>query len=142
MLTSILIIAVSLVLLAYWFRYTCILLIRNADGSLDQALPGTPSLSHPLVPREVAGQPSLDPLAEALNRDYRVITYLLQHAAAINLNPIERHLLAADFRVMRFWYRLTRTGSPKHARLALEEMSSVLRLLAHRVEDAAARTRA
>jgi hypothetical protein len=91
------------------------------------------------VPEAAAGAESLDPLLEALSRDYRVITYLLQHAAAISLNPIERHLLSADFQVMRLWYRLTRGGSPEKARLALAEMSTVLHLLAHGVGENAAR---
>ena len=137
MLTSILIIAVSLALLAYWFRFTCILLIRNAAEDLNQPLSAMPSLSHALLDRN-----NPDPLIEALNRDYRVITYLLEHAAAISLNPIERHLLSADYQLMRVWYRVTRTGWPAQSRKALEEMSSVLRLLAHRVGENAARNQA
>ena len=34
MLTSVLIIAVSFVLLVYWFRYSCILLLRNAASEV------------------------------------------------------------------------------------------------------------
>jgi hypothetical protein len=138
MLTSLFIIAVSLVLLAYWFRYTCLLLLRNADLERKEAAGGFQLAAASAD----AGEGSLDPLHEALTRDYRVLTYLLDHAAALNLDPLERRMLSADFQVMRFWYRLIRAGAPAQARLALEEMSSVVRVLAYRAgEGAGARIR-
>ena len=46
----------------------------------------------------------------ALNRDYRILTYLLEHAAGRGLNGIEDRMLILDYRVMRWWFRLTRVG--------------------------------
>ena len=132
MLASFLIIGFSLVLLVYWFRYTCLLLLRNPQ--IETANASAPStLSHVPVLQSAAGMTSLDPLHQALNRDYAVINYVLRHAADITLNPIERYFLGADYRLMGFWYRLTRATAPASARQALEEMSSILCFLERRM---------
>jgi hypothetical protein len=122
MLASLLIIAASLVLLVYWFRYTCLLLLRNSPAPALSA--ETSTLSHVQVLREPGA--ALDPLHRALDRDYRLISYVVQHAAGIEINPLERHLLTADFHFMAFWFRLVRGVAPGAARKALEEMSSIL----------------
>jgi hypothetical protein len=135
MLASLLIIAFSLILLAYWFRYTCLLLLRNSrDGLL--------AVGHEnfrLNYREVedclnrAPDSPLDPLRQALDRDYALLSYVLQHAAGINLNPVERHMLSADYRIMNIWYRLVRSFSPAAARSAVEEMALVVSVLSQRM---------
>jgi hypothetical protein len=130
MLSSILIVAVSLVLLVYWFRYSCLLLLRARAEMLDSAAPlpdprfAFTTLREP--PREAAG---LDALEVSLNRDYRILTYLLEHAAGRSLNNIEDRMLVLDYRIMRWWFRLTRVAAPTQAREALSEMAMVLRVL-------------
>jgi hypothetical protein len=143
MLASILIISFSLVLLVYWFRYSCILLLRNqaepksARGRLDDRF------SFAEVLTRLKTEPELDPLHRSLDRDYRVFTYLVEHAAGLELQSFEDRLLVLDYRVMGWWYRITRTAAPNQARKALTEMASILGVLVHKMgEQAGAYTEA
>jgi len=74
----------------------------------------------------------LDRLQCALDHDYRLLRYLLDHAAGMGLRPVEHHLLILDYRIMKAWYRLARN------RRALDEMASVLRYIAYKMGDRAA----
>ena len=71
----------------------------------------------------------LDPLERALERDYHVVTYLIEHAADLELASIENKLLVLDYKLMRVWSRMTRTVAPQQSRKALSEMASVLSVL-------------
>ena len=129
MLASILIIACSLVLLAYWFRYSCLLLIRNSGGSSE----ATPVASRFKVREVQSGLKlggALDPLHEALRRDYQLLMYLGEHASGLGLESLEDRLLVLDYRVMQLWYRITRALFPSQARQTLSEMASILTILA------------
>jgi len=116
MLASVLITVVSLVLLGYWFRYTCILLLRANSA-------------------EAAVNPEgeLDALSKALERDYRMLTYVWRHGADLGDQSIEERILMLDFKVMRAWYRLTRTAAPVQARNALSEMGAVVAFLSQKL---------
>ena|SRR6266545_3394112 len=129
MFASFLIIGVSLVLMAYWFRCTCLLLLEASPGDKRVA-----ALSPPDQARS-AGQAKMDPLHQALERDFALVAYLLRHAAGIELDPLERHMLTADYRLMRLWYRVTRSAFPARAESALREMASVVGLLTHRLSQ-------
>ena len=63
---------------------------------------------------------------QALERDYHVVTYLIEHAADLELASIENKLLVLDYKLMRIWSRMTRTLAPEQSRKALVEMASVL----------------
>ena len=119
MVASILITVVSLVLLTYWFRYSCLLLLR----------------SHEQQPTQVQGE--LDPLCQAVERDYRLLTYLCRHAAGLADQSLEDRILILDFKLMRIWYRLTRTLAPTQARSALSEMSAVVAFLGQKIGEQA-----
>ena len=143
MFASVLIIGFSLILLVYWFRYTCILLLRN--GGADSYQPAKDlrlDFQKFQDALNVAPGASLDSLHRALDRDYEVLTYLLEHAASLKLNPFERHVLAFDYRLMRVWYRLAQVAAPAHADGAIAEMESIVRFLAQRIGGQAAQTRA
>jgi hypothetical protein len=135
MLTSILIIAVSFVLLVYWFRYTCILLVRNASSESVADVSGRFSFGDVQV-RLKAGE-ALDPLQAALQKDYDLLIYLLEHAAGLEMQSIEDRLLVWDYKVMHAFYRLTRTAAPQKARDALTEMASVIGILAGKIGERA-----
>ena len=142
MFASVVILAISSVLLAYWVRYTCILLLRN--GSIDRETDGTLAF-HAFRDGLSASVPgSLEPLHEALNRDYALLTYVIDHgAAALDFNLLERHLLSLDYRMMNFWYGLTCASAPAQAREALREMATIVEFLACRLGSrAGARVRA
>jgi hypothetical protein len=76
---------------------------------------------------------ALGPLHRSLNRDFQVLTYLLEHAAALELASFEDRLLVIDYKVMRVYYRMTRSLFPQQARSALTEMASVLDVLVHKM---------
>ena len=85
----------------------------------------------------------LDPLHRSLNRDYQVLTYLLDHAASLSPDNFERRILALDYHIMRFWYRIARVTAPSQAHKALAEMAAVLAVLSQKMSgQTGARTQA
>jgi len=139
MLASILIIAFSLALLAYWFRYSCILLMRNQQ---ELAEASCASADNRFNVGEVqaglqTGEP-LDALYASLQRDYQVLSYLLDHAAGLELEAFEDRLLVLDYRVMHLWYCLIKTAFPVQARAAVTEMAAVLGILIGKIDQRAA----
>lgn len=128
MVVSALIVGFSLVLLAYWFRYTCKLAL-NAKREEDYAarVAAVNQLSF-LETRETLqnGGSDLDPLAGALENDYRILRYLLGHSAGFGIRTLEQRLLLADYGMMRLWYRIARHISGPCARKALQEMSNIV----------------
>jgi len=138
MLASILIIGFSLILFVYWFRYSCILLLRNFSEETVSTRPNAETrFSFAQVREQLKSDPELDPLHQSLDRDYRMISYLLQHAPDLGLQSLEDRLLVLDYRVMRLYYRVTRTIAPLHARRALAEMATVLGILAQKIGEQA-----
>jgi hypothetical protein len=138
MLASILIIGFSLILFVYWFRYSCILLLRNYSAETVSTSPNAESrFSFSQVREQLKSDLELDPLHQSLDRDYRMISYLLRHAPDLGLQSLEDRLLELDYRVMRLYYRVTRTIAPQHARRALAEMATVLGILAQKIGEQA-----
>jgi hypothetical protein len=130
MVVSVSIIAVSLLLFAYWFRYSCALLLRNrttSEGVADNRF------HFASVQERLKTAEDLDPLWAALQRDYELLNYLLRHAAGLEMESIEDRLLVLDYRVMQGWYRLTHTAAPRQARRALAEMADVLGVMSQRM---------
>jgi hypothetical protein len=138
MIASILIIGFSLVLLVYWFRYSCILLLRNcAEQAASAHTVPDNRFSFADVQTRLGTAQELDPLHRSLLRDYEVLDYLLQHAAGLSLESFEDRLLVLDYKVMRWWYRMTRVAAPQQARKALSEMASILSVLVHKMSEQA-----
>jgi hypothetical protein len=134
---SIFIIIVSVLLFAYWFRYTC-LLILSAQASRNYApqVASANQLSFLETRTELANEGSATPLESlhrSLDRDYRLLTYLLRHAATYNVNgqSIEERILMLDYRIMSGWFLLTRGLSSALARKALLEKASIVNHLAN-----------
>ncbi|MBZ5621057.1 MAG: hypothetical protein LAQ69_20365 [Acidobacteriia bacterium] len=132
------IIAFSLVLLVYWFRYSCILLLRNHSELVDspRAIVDNRFRVVEVQERLRTAEP-LDPLHASLQRDYQVLIYLFEHAAGLELAAFEDRLLVIDYKVMQWWYRLTKTAAPDQARRALTEMASVLAILVGKIDQRA-----
>ena len=139
MIESILIIAFSLVLFVYWFRYTVLLLLNEDRADEREVLVGQLSLMETRETLRTAptGVP-LDRLHSALEKDYRMLRYLQDHAAGLGLRPVERFLLMLDYRMLRIWYQITRNASTVHARGALDEMAGILSCIAHKMDERAA----
>jgi len=127
MVTSVFIVAISAVLLAYWLRYSCVILLHAA---LERAAMPDERFSATSVLERLKTEADLVPLERALERDYRVVTYIIEHTTDLELASIENKLLVVDYRLMRVWSRLTRSLAPQLSRKALSEMASVLRVLA------------
>jgi hypothetical protein len=137
MLVSILIIAVSLVLLAYWFRYTCVLLLKV--GGASECATRVAAANHLNFP-EVLGrlqnsEAKLDSLELALERDYRILNYLLEHSAGLEIAGVEHRILTLDYRIMQIWYKMVRRCSSDYARAALVEMARVLTYLSGKMGE-------
>jgi hypothetical protein len=130
MVASVLIIAFSLVLFAYWFRYSCILLLRNRA---EQKTASDDRFQIASVRQRLKTELELDPLHASLQRDYNVFSYLVRHAAGFELETFEDRLLVWDYKFMQAWYRLTRTAAPQQARAALVEMAEILGVLVDRI---------
>jgi hypothetical protein len=133
MLASILIIVFSSALLLYWFRYTCILLVRNGAEEMRSVSPAAQgSFNFGQIQHRLQSDDELDPLHSLLHRDYEVLTYLVRHASGLKLESFEERLLVWDYKVLRLWFSFTKTA-PQQAREALMEMASVLTILAGRI---------
>jgi hypothetical protein len=133
MVASLLIIFFSLILLVYWLRYSCILLLkRNVERS---AATEDPRFAFGEISRRLNVESDLGPLERSLDRDYRVLVYLIEHASGLGLDSIEARLLVLDYKVMKFWYQITKVLLPRQARSAVREMASVLEALSTRLGE-------
>jgi hypothetical protein len=129
MITSVFIIAISVVLLGYWLRYSCLILLRSAQGHIEMPTVADERFSVSSVVERLKTDADLALLERALERDYCVVTYLIKHAADLELASIENRLLVLDYKLMRLWSRVTRSVAPRQSRKALSEMASVLGIL-------------
>jgi hypothetical protein len=131
MLAGVLISSVSFGLLCYWFRYSCLLLLRSR--SEQATAPVDSRFSFWQVRERLDTAPDLDSLRLSLERDYRIVTYLLQHTAGLGAQSVEDRLLQLDYKLMHRWYALTHTAAPQQARRALSEMAAVVACLAQKM---------
>lgn len=142
MLASALISVVSLVLLVYWFRYTCLLLLQNhEDRAFASSVASANRLSFTDVREQLHSGAAALPLEElhaSLDRDYRVLRYLLEHSAGLDIPSIERQLLILDYHLMQMKYRLVRKSSAEQARKTLCEVSGILEYFAQKMGERAA----
>jgi hypothetical protein len=130
LITTVIITTSSAALFAYWFRYTC-LLILSAKTTRDYAASVAEANRLSFVQVQAALQQSsadLDRLKTELDRDYKILNYLLKHASGrmSGDTAIEDRMLAVNYRLVAAWYRICRHVSPAAARHALDEMSSVV----------------
>lgn len=134
MVASILIIGFSVVLLVYWFRYSCLLLLRDSaivGDTMDQRF------GFSRVQSELQAGGNLDAVHRALEQDYHLVTYLIEHAAGLSLPALEDRLLVIDYKVMQWYYRLTKVAAPAQARHALAEMAAVVGVLVQHMSEQA-----
>ena len=127
----------SALLFVYWFRYTCMLILSaktTRDYAADVATAN--QLSFPQVQNRLREQANADlgALVAALDRDYAVITYLLNNAPRVSTgaSTVETKMLAVNYRVMRTWFSVSRS------RRALEEMANVVAHFANAMGERAA----
>jgi hypothetical protein len=130
---SLIIAGVSAVLLLYWFRYSCLLIVRSRkEDDLASEVAQANGLSFPDVRAQVDSVPprSLEALYRSLEDDRRILTYLITHTLEPDVSLMERNLLAMDYALMRAWYKVASVISLVCARAALREMSDLVGCLA------------
>ena len=138
MLISAFFIMVSLILLAYWFRYTCVLIL-NAKPARDYAaqVALTNRLSFPRIQQSLevgVAVAELDTLRRHLDRDYTVLTCLMRHGA--EFREIGQSL--EDRMLMLYFVIMKRTFSLRRSREALHEMTNILQHFANQMGEHAA----
>jgi hypothetical protein len=117
----------SALLFGYWFRYTC-LLILSAKTTRDYAadIATANQLGFLQVQSQLRDQQpaDLDRLQASLDRDFALVTYLIQHASGEW--GMEDRMLQLNYRLMGAWCRVSRSFSPEAGRRALDEMSMII----------------
>ncbi len=125
----------SVLLFGYWFRYTC-LLILSAKTTRDYA--GEVAAANHLSFMEVQaqlrnGNVELDALERALDRDYVLLNQLRKLVApgSPDESSVETRMLQMNYRLMRVWAGACRRFSPELSRRALIEMSNIVAYFAN-----------
>ncbi len=130
----------SVLLFAYWFRYTC-LLILSAKTAYDYA--GDLALANGLRIVAVQSQLQTDQAVDlagvhaALEGDYALIQALLKGTAG-EQSILENRMLEIHYRINQAWYGISRSVSATAARQALQEMSMVVAHFANVAGEVAA----
>lgn len=143
LIATVVITASSILLFAYWFRYTC-LLILSAKTARDYT--SDVATSNRLLFPEVQAQlersdsSDLDKLRAALDRDYQVIRQMMKYMpnTSEGQSALETRMLAINYRLMGAWYQVTRHVSGSTAARALGEMSMVVAHFANVMGEQAA----
>ena len=131
-----LIVALAVGMLIYWFRYACALVLSTRiDSDSVSRVAVVNGLTFLDVQLQLhAGDRRLDSLHKSLDRDYRMLLYLLRNAhVGANTGLIEQTLLIWDHRMLSAWYWCVRGFSKRRARRVLEERVRILTWLAHEV---------
>jgi hypothetical protein len=140
--TTILVAAGSLLLLAYWFRYTCMLLLSTKttrDYASEVAAMNQLSFLEVQERLRATGPVELDALSAALDRDFALLRHLLEHAGASDDTlSLEDRLLAVNYRLAQWRYKTLGRVSVASARAALDEMAVVVSHFANTMGERAA----
>jgi hypothetical protein len=138
MISKLLIIALALVLLFYWFRYECHTILRRAaTGERARQVAAANELRFPYVLEYLETELSLeeiDVLNEWLLRDYNVLTSLLSYTSSGRTgggHAMERRILMLDFKLQQAWFAATRKYLTSAPRRSLEERSHILAYFAN-----------
>jgi hypothetical protein len=133
MLSITLIIFFSVALFAYWFRYSCLLILQSKPTDSTQSASDA-GLSFPAVQQRLKGIENrveyLDRVHRDLTNDYRLLCFLLRCSAGTGVDPLERRMLMLDYWIMQGWYAIARRIAPPQARFALEEISTIVNYFA------------
>ena len=129
LIVTLLITVSSVLMLGYWFRYSC-LLILSAETTRDYAadIATANQLSFLQVQAELREQQpaDLNRLQASLDRDLAVVTYLIQNASGQGEWGMEARMLKLNYRLMSTWCSVSQRFSPEAGRRALDEMSMIV----------------
>jgi hypothetical protein len=132
---SLILIGISLALFGYWFRYSCVLILRTRtaeDYAVDVCRANGLSFAQVRGAMEAEGAVDLDEVYDALDRDYGVVTQLLEQQSTLgDGNALETRLLRANFRVTQAWFRVSRSLGLRSSKEALTEMADTVSYFAN-----------
>ena len=138
MLISAFFILVSLILLGYWFRYTCVLILSAKparDYAAQVALTNRLAFPHVQQALDAGVVPAeLEALCRQLDRDYTLLTCLMRHGAQFREigESLEDRMLMLDFAIMKRTFSLRRNCE------ALREMANIVQHFANQMGEHAA----
>ena len=120
----------SAMLFAYWFRYTCLLILSTKTA---QDHTRRVAVANQLAFMEIQSQlrhsrADIEGLRCLLDRDYAVLTSLLRYTSDCSPkeSKIEMRMLGINYRMLGLLHGLSRRFSFAVARRTLEEMSLVV----------------
>ena len=132
MIASAIITAFSLGSVLAWFRYSCglILSAKPAHDYTPQVAAAN-ELGFLEVQQNLPQANErrvLDMLRKKLERDYHLLSYLLDHSPALHTGSegFEQRMMMLDFELMKAYYALASLLSRSKARRALQEMTQVV----------------
>jgi hypothetical protein len=135
-------IATSVVLFCYWFRYSCLLILATETfHDYSQEVAEANQLSFPEIRSKLRKKETADLcyLHKCLERDFAIITCLLEHTPRASFDPgFEDAMLKIHFRTMSACFHLSRNNLRDLASDALEEMSLVVAHLANQLGERSA----
>lgn len=141
MFTSIIIILLSVAMFAYWFRYSCVLILETS-WSEDQAkaVAAQNGLQFGSVENSLAQASSvqaLDRVRDLLDQDMERVIGLLERVPSVQVagRSLECQMLMLDYRLLKAWYSVTRSFAAPKAQQALREMSQVVGYIAGECGD-------
>lgn len=126
---SLFLIGISVALFGYWFRYSCMLILRTQtaeDFSADVSRAN--GLSFDRVKGQLeAGNLNVAELYQSLERDYAIVNKLLdQISTNTDINLLEIKLLRANYRFNQLWFRFSHNLGLRSTFSALEEMADTV----------------
>lgn len=143
LIATVVITASSVLLFAYWFRYTCLLML-SAKTARDYtaAVANSNRLAFQQVQSQLqqSNSADLDRLRVALDQDFKVVRDMLKQMPSTGeaQSALENQMLAINYKLMGTWYQATRHLSQSTAAKALNEMSMVVAHFANVMGEQAA----
>ena len=137
MLISAFVFVISIYSLLYYFRYACRSVLRHEfEKDYSTSVVSANNLEFLGVRRALAQElpePQYAPMAEALERDFHTLTYLLRNAATVHVGRYSRQerILIIDYHLLRLWYSLKRLMRVPGLRGTLVEMTDILSYFAN-----------
>jgi hypothetical protein len=120
----------SLILYAYWFRCACLLiLVAKSPRDYAKGVEIANQLTFSDVQSALNNSAAdLTKLKESLDRDFRVLSRLLQYGTGSPApqEAIERRMLRANYWAVGAWCWVSMRISPRASRRALQEMAVIL----------------
>jgi hypothetical protein len=144
MIFNVIIVVFSLFLLVYWLRYSCLLILRTSparDYSKQVATANHLNVFEVQAQLPVvATRHSLDALEKMLNRDYRLLVYLMRHAESYNSAgfQIEQIILVWNYRLVTLIYGIAKRLSIPQGAKQLNEMAAIITHFANLMGERAA----